>query len=112
MMEMIVAISVLALALIPLAHGFASQFREMKRGYYKSVAEQVLDGHREILARGEWRKHPVGRSIYVIKNTAFESLPDGETTLDVARNGDRVTLTLIWTSPRVGTVVKRGEFTP
>lgn len=96
-MELIVAIGIISIALFPLAYGLRQEGRNMKALYYRAVAEQVLDGQREILAAGAWRKYSGGQNKLIIASKAFENLPAGDLKLEVSElDGGKVRLVLSW----------------
>ena len=83
MIEIVIALGIIAVVMIPLASAFFREGRMLRALYYQSVAEQVLDGEREVLAAGEWRNYPVGEYICLIDNDAFKHLPEKKVVLEV-----------------------------
>jgi hypothetical protein len=98
--ELLVAMSILVLAVLPLAASFASEQREVRRCYQKAVAMEVIDGEMEVLMAGEWREYKEGRQSYSLSAASGKNLPPGKAWLTVS--GKRVRLE--W-SPDV----KRGD---
>jgi type II secretory pathway pseudopilin PulG len=93
MIELLVAISLLAVALLPFAYSFAAEKKLARTQYQKALAMEIVDGEMEILAAGEWREYRPGTHPYKTTAAAATNLPPGHFTLTVAP--DR--LTLQWT---------------
>lgn len=58
--DMTIAITILFLAVLPLAYSFGSDAKAMRRNYERAIAMELLDGKMEMLAAGAWRNHPPG----------------------------------------------------
>ncbi len=97
MVELVVALGIIGIALLPLAYGFRLEGKSMQALYYRSVAEQILDGQREILAAGAWRKYQIGANRFEIRNKAFDNLPEGDLKLELSSmNNGKVKIMLSW----------------
>ena len=109
MVELLVAMAILAGALLPLAYSFGSEKRLARAAYQRAVALEMVDGEMEILAAGEWRAYPAGRSEYPVHAAAATNLPPGRFVLTI--EGSKVRLE--W-RPAVkrhgGAVVREVEF--
>ena len=75
--ELIVAIGILAVVVIPLAIGFAREQRICRACYFQAIAMEIIDGEMEILAAGEWRAYPVGAYPYRVRAESAQNLPAG-----------------------------------
>jgi hypothetical protein len=84
MLELVIALAIIATALIPLAYGFTSEQRALRASYYRAVAMQVVDGEMEILAAGEWKAFKEGVQPYPVRAESTKNLPPGKFTLTIA----------------------------
>jgi hypothetical protein len=83
MIELLAAMLLLSAAMLPLAYSLASE-KKLARGYYqKVVAMEIVDGEIEVLAAGEWKQFPRGKSDYRVNAGAAANLPPGRFTLDI-----------------------------
>ncbi len=81
MVEVLVAIALLAAVLLPLAYSFSSE-RRLARGYYnRAVAMEIVDGEMEALVAGQWRAFTPGTHNYSVRCGAATNLPPGRFTL-------------------------------
>lgn len=79
--EMVVALAIAAIALIPLAFSFHQEHRVLLMYYHQAVAMEIIDGEMEILTAGEWRAFKPGTQPYAVKAAAAKNLPQGQFTL-------------------------------
>lgn len=77
MVELLVAMTLLAAALLPLAYSIASERRLARACYQRAIAMEIVDGEIEVLAAGEWRSFPPGTHEYVAHAGAATNLPPG-----------------------------------
>jgi hypothetical protein len=105
LVELIVAIGILAAVLLPLAFGQWFESNALRTTYQRAVAMELVDGELEILAAGEWRQFGPGRHEYPVHAAAAANLPRGQFTLTVQDKH----LRLEWKpeSPRHGRGVSR-----
>ena len=83
MVELLVAMAILAGVLLPLAYSFVSE-RRLARGYYqRAVAMEIVDGEMEALLAGEWRAFTPGVHDYHVHAAAATNLPPGRFILSV-----------------------------
>jgi hypothetical protein len=83
MVELLVALAILAGVLLPLAYSFVSE-RRLARGYYqRAAAMEIVDGEMEALLAGEWRAFSPGTHDYQVRAGAITNLPPGRFTLSV-----------------------------
>jgi hypothetical protein len=86
MIELLVAISLLTGALLPLAYSFASEKRLALAMYQRAVAMEVIDGTMEVLAAGEWHNYSPGVHHVPVHMAAATNLPPGQVILTVETN--------------------------
>ncbi len=83
MVELLVAVAILAGVLFPLAYSFASERRLARADYQRAVAMEIVDGEMEVLLAGEWRAFPPGTQDYRVHCGAATNLPPGRFILSV-----------------------------
>lgn len=88
--DILVAISILTLTIIPMAFSYVDEQKSARQLYQKAVAMELLDGEMEILAAGEWRAFKQGAQPYPLKGQAVRNLPPGEAKLTI--NGNHLRL--------------------
>ena len=102
MVDLIVAISLLLIAILPIAFAFHHE-RTLARGYYhRVIANEILDGEFETLMAGEWKAYPEGRQAYTVDHLAATNLPAGEFLL--TRRGTTIRLEWRQDGKRTGLV--------
>ena len=78
LVELLVAIALLSIAVLPLGYSIASE-KTLARSYYeRAVAMEIVDGEMEVLAAGEWRAFSPGTHDYAIHSEAATNLPPGK----------------------------------
>ena len=77
MAEMIVAMGILVIAMLPLSFAAISDAHQLRTTYQKAIAREILDGEIEMLAAGEWQHVPEGIHDYAIHANAATNLPPG-----------------------------------
>ena len=100
-----VGLAILSLAVVPLGYSFARERQVLKIEYFRSVANEIVDGEMEILAAGDWKSFPDGAQNYSVHAAAAAVLPPGHFQLTKAGNH----LRLAWTSDEkngIGAVVR------
>jgi Tfp pilus assembly protein PilW len=105
MIEIMVAMSILILVMVPLGYAFFSDARLFRATYQRAVAMEIVDGEIEILAAGHWRDIPEGARPYEVHANALTNLPPGRFVL--TRDGNH--LRLEWSSDKkvgVGEIVR------
>jgi hypothetical protein len=90
MAELIVAMAVLVIAMLPLSFAALSNSRELRTTYQKAIANEILDGEIEILAAGDWQQIVEGTNNYEVYAIAVTNLPPGQ--FQVSRSGNLVRL--------------------
>lgn len=96
--DLLVAMAIIAVAMLPLSIGYLTEQRALRGHYQRAVAMELVDGEMEILVAGEWRAAREGTHPYPIKADAAKNLPPGKFTL--TRSGK--TLRLEWTPDQGG----------
>lgn len=81
--ELLVAISLLVLALLPLAYSISSEQRFARASYQRAVAMELVDGEMEALVAGGWRAFAPGSHEYPVRAIAATNLPPGQFLLTV-----------------------------
>ena len=86
-MELIVAMGILAVTMIPISFSFFGEQKLLRVYYQRAVAMEILDGEMEILAAGGRRMFAGGRQVYRVNAAATTNLPAGDfwLTLDSGR---------------------------
>jgi len=110
LMELIVAIGILALAVVPLGFFLVQEQRLCPTYYQRAVAMEIVDGEMEILTAGEWKKFKRGVQNYSVKAESAKNLPPGHFTLRV--EGKRMQLEWIPTNPGKSGKVSREILMP
>jgi hypothetical protein len=91
--DLLVGLAILSLAIVPLGYSFARERQVLKMEYFRSVANEIVDGEMEILAAGDGKNYSEGAQAYVIHSRAAASLPPGH--FQLTKNGNH--LRLEWT---------------
>lgn len=78
LVEMLVAMGILVLVMIPIGFSYLGEHREFGIYYHRAIAVEVVDGEMEILRAGEWRAFKEGTQPYPVKNPSATNLPPGQ----------------------------------
>jgi hypothetical protein len=81
MLDLAIALSLLAVAMMPVAFSFARETRSIQGEYYRAAAMEIVDGEAEILAAGAGKNYPDGAHDYDVHSKAAPALPEGKFTL-------------------------------
>ena len=103
--DLLVAMAILTLAVVPLGYSFARERQMLKIEYQRSVANEIVDGEMEILAAGAGKSFPDGSQNYSVRANAASQLPPGH--FQLTKTGNH--LRLEWTPDKkrgVGAVVR------
>ena len=90
MPELLVAMTLLVVAVLPLGYSFTSEQRLARACYERAVAMEIVDGEMEALLAGEWRTFPAGTREYTVHAGATTNLSPGDFLLTIQT--DRVRL--------------------
>ena len=77
LIELLIAMAILAGVLLPLAYSIAAERRFARAVYQRAVAVEIVDGETEVLAAGGWRAFSNGVVDYPIRAGAATNLPPG-----------------------------------
>ena len=83
MIELLVAVSLLAVTVLPIAYSIASERTFARACYERAVAMEIVDGEMEVLLAGEWKSFSPGTHDYSIDATAATNLPTGKFLLTI-----------------------------
>ena len=75
MIELLAAIALLAVAVLPLAYSVFHEKGLARAQYQHAVAMSIVDSEFEILLAGEWRSFPLGQTQYQVRSAAVTNLP-------------------------------------
>jgi hypothetical protein len=109
MVDLFVAMSIFAMAIMPLAFSYVRETRLLRAEYFRGVAMEIVDGEMEILVAGEWRNLPDGAQPYAVHAGAATNLPSGR--FQLTKTGNH--LRLEWASDErqgIGAVVREVTF--
>jgi hypothetical protein len=84
--EVVMAMAILVIAVLPLGFTLHSDAKLFRVTYQQAVAMEIVDGEIEILAAGGWRDIPEGSRPYAVHANAATSLPPGRFLLTRAGN--------------------------
>lgn len=82
-MELVVAMAILVLAILPVSYGFWHEATLARAYYHRALAMEIVDGEMEILAAGEWRAYQEGTQVYPVTMASATNLPPGQFVLTV-----------------------------
>ena len=103
--EMMVAMAILVIALLPIAYAAGSDARRFRATYQRAVAMEIVDGEIEILAAGAGRELPEGAHPWTVHAAAAANLPPGR--FQYLRTGNHLRLEWSSTAKRgIGPVVR------
>ena len=88
--DLLVGLAILSLAIVPLGYSFARERQMLKLEYFRSVANEVVDGEMEILAAGDGKRFPDGSQNYAVHARAAADLPPGH--FQLTKTGNRLRL--------------------
>jgi hypothetical protein len=88
--DMMVGLAILTLAVVPLGYSFARERQVLKIEYFRSVANEIVDGEMEILSAGAGKNFPDGLQSYTVQSRAAASLPPGH--FQLTKTGTRLRL--------------------
>ena len=84
--DLLVALAILGLALVPLGYSFARERQVLRMEYNHSVINEIVDGEMEILADSAAKNLPDGKQTYTVESHAAANLPPGHFQLTKAGN--------------------------
>ena len=90
MAELLVAIAIFLVALLPIAYSFTAERKVARADYDRAIAMEIVDGEMEVLVAGEWHAFPPGTHPYIVNAQAQTNLPPGQFTLTIETNKMRL----------------------
>ena len=75
--DLIAALTILTIVIVPLGYSFARERKALKAEYYRSVINELVDGEMEILVAGAANELPVGSQPILLSSRAADQLPQG-----------------------------------
>jgi hypothetical protein len=88
--DMLVAMTLLILAIFPIAYSFNLDRKAMNRGYERAIAMELVDGEMEVLLAGTWRNYPPGTNQIQFTGQAAANLPTAQATLFITSKSLRL----------------------
>lgn len=82
--ELLVAMAILVLAVLPLATTYPQEEKLLRSSYQRAVAMEIVDGEMEILLAGEWHSFKEGAQPYTFHQQSATNLPPGRAELTIA----------------------------
>jgi Tfp pilus assembly protein PilV len=83
MVELLVALALVVVILLPFAYAFTGERRIALASYQRAVAMEIVDGEMEALVAGQWHAYPPGTHDYQVHAGAATNLPPGHFILTV-----------------------------
>ena len=105
MVDLVVAVAILTMAIVPLGFSFARERKALRAEYVRAAANEIVDGEMEILAAGDWKQFQDGAQSYAVHSHAAANLPASH--FQLTKTGNH--LRLEWTPDRhegIGAVVR------
>jgi hypothetical protein len=103
--DLMVALALFSIAMVPLGYSFARERQVLKIEYQRSVADEIVDGEMEILAAGAGRDFSDGPQIYPVQSRAAAALPSGH--FELTKSGKHLRLEWLADDHRgVGAVIR------
>ena len=75
--ELVVAMAILVVAMIPLSYGVLRERQLSRALYYRALTTEIVDGEIEILRGGEWSVFREGSNPYPTRAESATNLPPG-----------------------------------
>ncbi|HEY3763451.1 MAG TPA: hypothetical protein VGN23_17030 [Verrucomicrobiae bacterium] len=89
-MDLLMAMTILTLAILPLGFSFARERASLRAEYMRSAVDEIVDGEMEILAAGDWKNYPDGAQNYIVHGNTAAHLPVGH--FELTKNGNHLRL--------------------
>jgi len=90
MAEIMVALAILMVVVLPVAYSFHQEHRLMHSYYTRAAAMEIVDGEMEVLMAGEWHNFAPGTHPYTVNAQSAANLPPGQFTLTLTTNKVRL----------------------
>jgi hypothetical protein len=85
MSDLLIGMTLLCLAIIPIAMSLTQERQSLRTSYQHAVAVEIVDGEMELLVAGEWRSYSNGVHQLTPRANAATNLPPGNFQLTVAQ---------------------------
>jgi hypothetical protein len=89
-LDLIVALAILGMAVVPIGFSFAHEQKVLRADYCRAVANEIVDGEMEVLAAGDWKSFPDGARVYAVHSNAAKNLPAGH--FELTKTGNHLRL--------------------
>lgn len=103
--DLMVALGLLMLSVIPLAYSVTNERRLARIYYWQAVTMEIVDGEMEVLKAGEWRSCEPGTHPYQVRARSASNLPPGQFT--VTRGADFIRLEWVPARKHAGPKITR-----
>ena len=90
LVELVGAMLVLTLAIMPITLMLLKDQRACREHYHKAVAMEIVDGEMEVLRAGYWKEFKQGAQSYPTTANSATNLPEGE--LRLTLQGEKIRL--------------------
>ena len=90
MTELVVAISILVVAVMPVGYSIAKEKLLARTYYQRAIAMEIVDGEMEVLLAGGWRTLAQGTHEYPVRANAMSNLPPGRFLVTIQANKVRL----------------------
>jgi len=84
--ELLAAMGLLVICVLPLSYSFLREHKLCRAYYCRAVAMELVDGEMETLMAGEWRAFAPGAHPYTLRGAAATNLPPGKCLLTVTND--------------------------
>jgi hypothetical protein len=84
--DLVIAVAILVVALLPLAYSFVADQRNLRVASERAAAMQLVDGEMELLAAGSWRQFPPGTNVITLTGNATANLTTNRALLIIETN--------------------------
>jgi hypothetical protein len=103
--DLMVALAILALAIVPLGFSFSHERTVLRMDYCRAVANEIVDGEMEVLAAGGGKEYLDGSHVYTVHSLAAKNLPPGH--FELTKTGNHLRLEWAPDAPKgVGAVFR------
>lgn len=107
--DMVFALALFAIAIMPLGYSFARERQVLKIEYYHSAINELVDGEMEILVAGAAKNLPEGTQNYSVTARAAAKLPSGH--FELTKNANHLRLAWLPDEKRgVGVIAREANF--
>jgi len=76
--ELVIALGILAVVVLPMSFSFYAETRLTRVSYYRAVALEIVDGEMEVLRAGGWKSIAEGVHAFIPHGRSATNLPPGQ----------------------------------